>query len=366
MGSAMTFNRQLIVLTLLINSISLFFGCGRDEVTSAANAESTEDALPSIHSAKKRDNLISDLLRLTIVPAPFAGIKQFGYVQAPVVWTPEIDNEIAFFQIIRCSEGSVNAMMSSNPQEDSPTRSEHNAEIDNNKPRTWDEIKNACQFVSGMHPQKPFVDVTAGTGLWRWFLRICATRSSTDELACNPHVLKTRNSIDFSSRQSSTIAKRMTSVAQRSQTINQLTNELQQQAMALGLAFEQCDRVLWKKAENLIKRSIIANIVGYGAALLIKIYGNDMTSAAKNGEKWSEVFRNIWQNETSDQKAIVRTLLWLFTSNDDFSATCMPAEKIKIQANLNLLRLKEQQILLASEMDLLEEQGIPISQVILK
>lgn len=362
----MMFKRKIANPSHLISALVLLSGCGRNNFTNTEPTGFDEDVLASIQSTDRHDKLVSDLLRLTPIPSPTAGIQQLGRAYAPVILPPEINNSVVFFQISRCSEETVGEMESVRHHEATSAHSKYNAEIESPNGWSWNDIKFKCQIVTDLHPQMPFVDITAPTGRWFWFFRACATRSLTHELACNSQLLRTRNSIDFRNQRAAHLTMLVEAVEARTQKINQLTSKIQQQTLALGLAFEQCDLALWKKAENIIKRSIIANIIGYGAALLIEIYSKEILNAPKNGDNWTDKFTSLWKNESSDQKAIVRTLLWLFTSNDDFSVTCMPAEQIKSQAMENLLHLKEQQILLAREMDTLEAEGIPISQVILK
>jgi hypothetical protein len=183
-------------------------------------------------------------------------------------------------------------------------------------------------------------------------------------LICHHSILVTRNKILFENKNSPKIDQLIESIQKRRVIINSLTDAIQTQTLELAKAYQQCDAATWKKAENPIKRSIIANIVGYGSALFLKIYSKELLGSQDTSRSWREKFDNLWTKETNDQKAIVRTLLWLFTSEDDFFDSCHEAQIIKYEANFILMKVKDQQFLLAEELDQLRKNGVELSNMV--
>lgn len=321
---------------------SVFIACSGRDSENIKTAHSSESSTSEFSFQWERAQAIKELESLNSIPLPAAGIAQVGASNSPIVYPPEIDNKFVFFQIARCFDELL-----------------EESEI-----KQWKDVLSNCSVVSETHPQTPFIDLSAPTGKWRWILRACAASGTNQPYICHESISPTRNSIKFENQNTEKVAIVTQSVHHRISVINKLTSEIQSMTLELAAAYQECDLALWKKTENLIRRSIIANVIGYGSTLLLKIYAKEITTSPESGQSWQERFGYLWKNETNDQKAIVRALLWLFTTKDDFYESCSEAEKIRVSAAYNLIKIREQHILLAGELDELEDSGIHLTEVI--
>ena len=332
--------------SVLISAASVILAsCGRyDENFGSKKTLKSEDLNSDFDSENQRKIASESFMATGALASPIAGLAQLGNSKTPVVFFPDVKNDYVFFQVARCK---------------------HDA-FESETIKSWAEVSSHCTVVFETHPQVPFFDLSAPSGHWRWVTRACMSLRTQQPSVCHENIMPTKNSVIFERKNVPRLDNLTTSVHQRKISINSLTDTIQLQTLELGLAYQQCDLATWKKAENLIKRSIIANIIGYGAALLIKVYSKEILNSMNPQSTWQDRFNSLWNEETSDQKAIVRTLLWLFTSKDDFFESCTHAQKIKIEANFNLIRLREQQLLLAEDLDQLKTVGVEIGEAVLQ
>lgn len=339
MSKLRIFTNSLCAATTL--TVTASCGSSEDKVT-PINTFENDEGIAKIDFEKESQQAHSSFLALASIPHPVAGIAQFKASIAPVVYVPEINNKYVSYQIARCKK------------EDYESRTI----------QSWFDVLSLCHVVSETHPQIPFFDLTTPSGNWNWIIRACIAGGTKQSIVCHKATSATRTSVKFERNDSLKVEQLTASIHERKAQINALTTTIQSQARELALAYQQCDMETWKKTENLIKRSIIANIVGYGSALLIKIYSRELLGSTRATGSWQEKFSDLWTQDTADQKAIVRTLLWLFTSKDDFFRSCTTAHEIQFESYFNLMKVKEQQMFLAKDVDQLKQHGIDIGDMV--
>lgn len=329
----------------IIPTLILFSACSTEERSDYfETAKGSTEAVSEADLHEERTKSLTEFLSLRSMPHPAVGLAQFNTSTMPVVFVPDLNNKFILFQVARCQS----------------------LWLESDLTYTWSDVKTHCELLTDKHPQAPFFDLTASTGSWKWVVRACLPQDHQKSFVCHEKLMTTKNGIMFTNQNSIQISDLSRSIQQKKIKIAELTYVIQSSALELASAYERCDLKTWKKAENLIKRSIIANVVGYGAALILKIYSKQILDPKNSTLTWRSRFDSMWTQDSNDQKAIVRTLLWLFTSEDDFFETCADVQNIKHQSALNLLKVKEYQLLLAEELDALNQFGVDISGAILQ
>jgi hypothetical protein len=317
----------------------------------------------------KRDSSIKQLSLLTRLPSPTVGIVQYKTIEAPVLLPPGVHDPALLFQIYRCParieiQGLVNNFddLADQPATDSQFKQFYALN------QFWNDVKLKCEAVADAQPQIELIDLSAPSGDWRWFVRACLPNLEANSFICSEVVTASAPLLGFQNKLEGRTRELLTRIINRISAIRQLSASLPVKAAALAEAYDRCNTADWEKTKRLLKRSILANIIGYGSALLIDILAPNSVTQVTPNKSIADRINAIWDTKIDNVQtgqAITRVLLWLFTSKEDFKETCAAAEEIKINTTAELFKIKDLQLLLSADTDEALRLGLNIPEGLL-
>ena len=359
------FFKRKIILPLLPLMTA---GCGKyyyiHNQESNAPRKLSEDSFSNYD--RQRETSHKELNLLYRLQRPTVGLAQFNGYETPVLLPLAVHNSNILFQIYRCPAfATIQGAVSTYDDEASELNSELSARNYFKANQFWNDIKVQCSEVSKAHPHAELIDLTAPSGDWRWYARACLPELESNNFTCSDVVTTSMPLLGYQNKQSSSRNELLIRINQRITMIRQLLASFPNKAAALSDAYAQCNISDWDKTKRLLKRSIIANVIGYGSSILIGILTPDSPLPSTPGMHWKDKIDSIWQPDVDVQKtgqAITRILLWLFTTKEDFKETCSAAESIKITASADLFKVKDLQLMLATDLDEAQRIGLSLPE----
>ncbi|MBM3382637.1 MAG: hypothetical protein FJY29_09385 [Betaproteobacteria bacterium] len=357
--------------TLLLLGASTLGGCGSykrfDRSNEKKELKVNNNFIGELGS--KRGTSIKQLNLLTRLPSPSVGLVQFKTIEAPVILPAGLPDPALLFQIYRCNaETKIRGAVNEFDELGASSRTEAQLKEFFSKNMFWEDVKLKCEAVSDAQPQIEFVDLTAPSGDWRWFVRACLPNLESKSFLCSEAVAATEPLLGFRNGLESSKRELLTRMTNRISAIRQIAASLPVKAAALAEAYERCNTSDWEKTKRLLKRSILANVISYGSAILIDILAPNSVSQRSPYNRIADRIDAIWNTKidtVQTGQAITRILLWLFTSKDDFRETCSTAEEIKINTAVELYRIKDLQLLLAADTEEAQRIGLDIPEGLL-
>jgi hypothetical protein len=359
------FYARKIFLTLIILFTA---GCGKyyttHEQLNIVPRKSSEDSFSNYD--RQRETSHKELNLLYRLHRPTVGLAQFNGYEAPVLLPLAVHNANIIFQIYRCPAfATIQGAVSTYDDDANELNNENSARDYFKTNQFWNDIRVQCSEVSKAHPQIELIDLSAPSGDWRWYARACLPELESGNFTCSDVVTTSMPLLGFQNKLSASRAELLSRINQRITVIRQLSASFPNKAAALSEAYAQCNISDWDKTKRLLKRSVIANVIGYGSSILIGIFTPDSAQPSTPGRLWKDKIDLLWQPTVDVQKtgqAITRVLLWLFTTKDDFKETCSAAETIKITAAADLFKVKELQLMLATDLDEAQRIGLSLPE----
>jgi hypothetical protein len=364
----MTSFTNIGILTCLFNALALTsVSCAQTSFVSANNPSvqsGTSDAAgdPLKASASNAIEKIESLYRRQ---KPVAGLAQIKNNFVPAVTVPDIRIPNLLFHIARCDS---NVVVSGDFEDFDPNdvslNSPQSALTYFNRNRFWDDIASKCKEVALVEPQIDFLDISAPSGNWKWYLRACFP-SDTHQTVCSQFIYESFALTDYHNNLSERQSVLLNEINQKTLKIRKLSASFPEKARILLTALDECQSSDINNAGKQIMRSILFNLVGIGTSVIFKIFGPAMPQE----HSWSKKIALLWQPEDDVQKNgqyVTRILLWLFTQQHDFKQTCTPAEEIRISGIEDVLKLKQLQTELAVRLDEALNLGLPLPPEVMK
>lgn len=329
--------------------------------TSPENS-SEQDSVSSY--PKRREASKRDLSLRATAQRPVVGLAQNGLYDTPVVMPGTVSDPDVQFSVYRCPANvTIQGVLDTFDEFSDKLNEPNSAREYFRANKFWTDIELKCTEVSKAHPQIELPDISAPSGDWRWFVRQCLPEGSSSLPFCSDVVAASPALLGFRSSLTSEHSELLVRINNKLSMIRHLSASFPTRAASMDEAYSQCSVADWEKAKRLLKRSIIANVVGYGSSILIGIFAPNAHTPASGS--WGNRVRLIWEPTVDVQlraQAITRVLLWLFTNKNDFKETCAAAEEIRISAAADLFKVKELQLSLAGDLDHAQRVGLKIPE----
>ncbi|MEN9530772.1 MAG: hypothetical protein RI932_2645 [Pseudomonadota bacterium] len=355
----------------VLSGMSLLGACGK-YITIETNQSNRDyqvnnDSLGELGS--KRKSSLKELSLLSRLPNPAIGLVQYKTIDAPVILPATVHDPALLFQIYRCPANTrIQGVVSEFDDLIGQTHTDAKIKEFFAINMFWNDVKLKCESVADAQPQIEFIDLTAPSGDWRWFVRACLPNVESNSFICSDVVTASAPLLGFQNKLDNRKQELLTRITHRISAIRQISASFPAKAATLAEAYERCNTSEWEKTKRLLKRSILANVIGYGSAILIDILAPNTLKHATPNKSIVDRINAIWDprvDTVPTGQAITRILLWLFTSKDDFKETCSAAEEIKINATADLNRVKDLQLLLAADTNEAQQIGLEIPEGLL-